>query len=409
MFTLERCGWVVRQLERRSAQYAIHNVATKPENIINERRSWVPDESAVKTKLVLRRHLLRQKPVGRDHCLDLWWPNIFTSTNSIRRASKDNSLSCGAVCEATSLQLITDPLNYDPLNPALMMSPRLVMKRLQSNCQARRTDQQSVSAPELPIFHNIADSLQLTAIRCARFGKTTKSFKCFSVTTEFSPQGIGRILQTIFRRHQYHRLYSKCQNAADNFEITGPLRVPNEKITNFVATGFLRKGSVDHIFQLCQVGKKRNMSECPTISVLLSIRCTRDENTDGIHQTHQGDINKEAEGWDTAELPKPKQAMSRGRGRVRTADLSTHELGVVDKFPQTHILLERQIYIKFRDIPERRLRYEPQERHNGSPVVGGYKTVVAAEASGGYTLFRVDQPQRFSQAGKLRGQREIEW
>ncbi|GAA49681.1 hypothetical protein CLF_103421 [Clonorchis sinensis] len=33
-----------------------------------------------------------------------------------------------------------------PLNPALMMSPRLVMKRLQSNCQARRTDQQSISA-----------------------------------------------------------------------------------------------------------------------------------------------------------------------------------------------------------------------------------------------------------------------
>ncbi|GAA53503.1 hypothetical protein CLF_110385 [Clonorchis sinensis] len=29
-------------------------------------------------------------------------------------------------------------------NPALTMSPRLVMKRLQSNCQARRTDQQSV-------------------------------------------------------------------------------------------------------------------------------------------------------------------------------------------------------------------------------------------------------------------------
>ncbi|KAG5452416.1 hypothetical protein CSKR_107116 [Clonorchis sinensis] len=31
----------------------------------------------------------------------------------------------------------------DPLNPALMMSPQLVMKRLQSNCQARRTNQQS--------------------------------------------------------------------------------------------------------------------------------------------------------------------------------------------------------------------------------------------------------------------------
>ncbi|KER27439.1 hypothetical protein T265_13803, partial [Opisthorchis viverrini] len=30
----------------------------------------------------------------------------------------------------------------NPLNPALTVSPRLVMKRLQSNCQARRTDQQ---------------------------------------------------------------------------------------------------------------------------------------------------------------------------------------------------------------------------------------------------------------------------
>ncbi|KER32098.1 hypothetical protein T265_12851, partial [Opisthorchis viverrini] len=31
----------------------------------------------------------------------------------------------------------------DPLNPALMMSPRLVMKRLQSKCRAQRADQQS--------------------------------------------------------------------------------------------------------------------------------------------------------------------------------------------------------------------------------------------------------------------------
>ncbi|GAA47655.1 hypothetical protein CLF_100636 [Clonorchis sinensis] len=38
----------------------------------------------------------------------------------------------------------------------MMMSPRLAMKRLQSNCQARRTDQHSINPPELPIFHNIA-------------------------------------------------------------------------------------------------------------------------------------------------------------------------------------------------------------------------------------------------------------
>ncbi|GAA53853.1 hypothetical protein CLF_111317 [Clonorchis sinensis] len=42
-----------------------------------------------------------------------------------------------------------------PLNPALMMSPRLVMKRLQSNCQARRTDQQSTSG-SMP--NRLADS-----------------------------------------------------------------------------------------------------------------------------------------------------------------------------------------------------------------------------------------------------------
>ncbi|KER32643.1 hypothetical protein T265_01330 [Opisthorchis viverrini] len=29
------------------------------------------------------------------------------------------------------------------------MSPRLVMKRLRSNCQARRTNQQPINAPEL--------------------------------------------------------------------------------------------------------------------------------------------------------------------------------------------------------------------------------------------------------------------
>ncbi|KER25651.1 hypothetical protein T265_06941 [Opisthorchis viverrini] len=32
-----------------------------------------------------------------------------------------------------------------PLNCALMMSPRMVTKRLQANCQARRTDQQPIN------------------------------------------------------------------------------------------------------------------------------------------------------------------------------------------------------------------------------------------------------------------------
>ncbi|KER25923.1 hypothetical protein T265_14109, partial [Opisthorchis viverrini] len=40
--------------------------------------------------------------------------------------------------------------NVSALSPALTMSPRLVMKRLQSNCQAR--------APELPTFQNVANT-----------------------------------------------------------------------------------------------------------------------------------------------------------------------------------------------------------------------------------------------------------
>ncbi|KER19066.1 hypothetical protein T265_12027 [Opisthorchis viverrini] len=44
-----------------------------------------------------------------------------------------------------------------PSNPAPMMLPRLMMERLPSNCQARRTDQKPSSAPELPTFHNTAN------------------------------------------------------------------------------------------------------------------------------------------------------------------------------------------------------------------------------------------------------------
>ncbi|KER28868.1 hypothetical protein T265_13507, partial [Opisthorchis viverrini] len=39
---------------------------------------------------------------------------------------------------------------------SLTISPRLVIRRLQFNCQARRTDQQSSSAFELPTTNNIA-------------------------------------------------------------------------------------------------------------------------------------------------------------------------------------------------------------------------------------------------------------
>ncbi|KER19484.1 hypothetical protein T265_11758 [Opisthorchis viverrini] len=38
--------------------------------------------------------------------------------------------------------LMYNEVRDNPLNRALMMSPRMVTKRLQANCQARRTNQQ---------------------------------------------------------------------------------------------------------------------------------------------------------------------------------------------------------------------------------------------------------------------------
>ncbi|KER33091.1 hypothetical protein T265_12686, partial [Opisthorchis viverrini] len=64
------------------------------------------------------------------------------------------------------------PSTNDPLNPAVTMSPRLVMKRLQSNCQTRRTDQQRNSAPELSTFHNIANTFGRSTLKAARRWKT---------------------------------------------------------------------------------------------------------------------------------------------------------------------------------------------------------------------------------------------
>ena len=40
------------------------------------------------------------------------------------------------------------------------MSPRLVMKRLQSHCQARRTTQPNTNPPELPIFTTIRNKFK---------------------------------------------------------------------------------------------------------------------------------------------------------------------------------------------------------------------------------------------------------
>ncbi|KER20786.1 hypothetical protein T265_10744 [Opisthorchis viverrini] len=55
-----------------------------------------------------------------------------------------------------------------PTQACTTMSPRLVMKRLQSNCQARRTGHQPNRAPELPTFHNIArsDLVRTSPIGC---------------------------------------------------------------------------------------------------------------------------------------------------------------------------------------------------------------------------------------------------
>ncbi|GAA53578.1 hypothetical protein CLF_110555 [Clonorchis sinensis] len=103
-------------------------ILRQPENITNGRFSWVPDQ----------------------------WPllivGLFAELGSW-------------IADVSSLIEVTS--SSSP-NPALTMSPPLVMERLQSNCQTRRTDQQSISAPELLIFHNIANGHQAT--ECATSG-----------------------------------------------------------------------------------------------------------------------------------------------------------------------------------------------------------------------------------------------
>ncbi|KAG5441285.1 hypothetical protein CSKR_113017 [Clonorchis sinensis] len=63
-------------------------------------------------------------------------------------------------------------------------SPRLVMKRLQSNCQARRIDQQLISAPELPIFHNIARFLSNLSVTIAEFRTLPISYSILQLNVD---------------------------------------------------------------------------------------------------------------------------------------------------------------------------------------------------------------------------------
>ena len=60
------------------------------------------------------------------------------------------------------------------------MSPRLVMKRLQSNCQARRTTQPNINPPELPIFTTIRNTFGRTTLNSAR---RWENFACRQAST----------------------------------------------------------------------------------------------------------------------------------------------------------------------------------------------------------------------------------
>ncbi|KAG5446778.1 hypothetical protein CSKR_105553 [Clonorchis sinensis] len=64
-------------------------------------------------------------------------------TNDVHRPLTSNVVEYSWIANVSSPIEVTSSVRGD--DDALMMSPRLVMKRLQSNCQARRTDQQSKS------------------------------------------------------------------------------------------------------------------------------------------------------------------------------------------------------------------------------------------------------------------------
>ncbi|GAA51541.1 hypothetical protein CLF_106353 [Clonorchis sinensis] len=133
-----------------------HLVTIKLGYLINKRKNKLRERASNPNRCVNFRTLERANEHRRRR-------NLFSSSMlSVRVINCDVFISQLDISSSTYYGVTNE---VDSLNPALMMSPRLVMKRLQSNCQAWRTDQQSISAPELPIFHNIAE-VEAVKIAC---------------------------------------------------------------------------------------------------------------------------------------------------------------------------------------------------------------------------------------------------
>ncbi|KER25644.1 hypothetical protein T265_06934 [Opisthorchis viverrini] len=130
---------------------------TLPGNITNERFSWVPGESLEKPNWLANECIFAESKASSGVV-------TITSEPYLVLASVGESATKQFEHECSNYQVLLRSYitagrrgGIHPLNPALTMSPRMVMKRLQSNCQARRTDQQRINAPELPTFHNSAE------------------------------------------------------------------------------------------------------------------------------------------------------------------------------------------------------------------------------------------------------------
>ncbi|KER26417.1 hypothetical protein T265_06334 [Opisthorchis viverrini] len=147
------------------APLGAHQVGTVPEFLVN-------------TMFYLNPNMKLRRPLWRD------FVNMveFYLVSYIKILNRGHNLVDGLFAELGSwIANVSSPIEVasSPLNRAQTMSPRLVMKRLQSNSQARRTDQQPNSAPELPTFHNIAKRSQ------SQFQKDLKHIRCFANRTTY--------------------------------------------------------------------------------------------------------------------------------------------------------------------------------------------------------------------------------
>ncbi|KER25175.1 hypothetical protein T265_14265, partial [Opisthorchis viverrini] len=92
-------------------------------------------------------------------------------TTTLEPSQSHFNVVCGILEENPECILIKDN-EMHPLNSALTMSPRLVMKRLQSNCQARRTDQQPNSLEEEYDWLRVYDGIDNSAVLLGEWSGT---------------------------------------------------------------------------------------------------------------------------------------------------------------------------------------------------------------------------------------------